>query len=187
MALPRILRTRRRIARRRVRRRVWLGGGLVLLLLLGAGGWWRLRHMEAGPAYTVAIGPSRFVVEVAADDVSRYRGLSGRARMADDAGMLFVYPAERPKDDMVFVMRRCLFDIDIAFINAQRKIVTIHTMKVEPPDTPEAYLVRYPATADAQFALEVRGGQFARRGIRVGDAAEFSPEIEKLIPSSARD
>ncbi|KKK82793.1 hypothetical protein LCGC14_2799850 [marine sediment metagenome] len=64
---------------------------------------------------TVTIRGHAWRVEVAATPERRYRGLAGRRRLADDAGMLFVF-AEPER--LEFCMRGCLIDLDIAFIDA---------------------------------------------------------------------
>lgn len=138
------------------------------------------------PEPAVRIGAATFTVELATTDAVRTPGLGMRTEIAADRGMLFVYPAARSPADLGFWMRRCLMDIDIAFISADRRVVTIHTMKAprqgtaafdEPAD-------RYHPTAASQFALEVRAGELARRGIKPGDAVEFSPEIVRAIGSA---
>ena len=111
----------------------------------------------------VRIGNWTWYVDIAATQEARYRGLAGRSQRADDVGMLFVYP--QPKI-LEFCMRGCAHPVDIAFIDRDLRIVKIHTMSVE---SDPAGRQLYGSGRPAQYALEVAGGLFIRRGIRVGD------------------
>src|SRR5690606_3450982 len=75
----------------------------------------------------VKIGDRTFNLELALDDASRYRGLSDRQSLPDDGGMLFVFPKPRP---LQFVMRDCLFPIDILFLDGGGRVVSMHEMKL---------------------------------------------------------
>ena len=173
----------RRKGRRRSR-----GGLIALAILLGVVmlGWLAYEMDWIGPgstptspAYRVIIGDDEFVVELALTPRSRFRGLSNRARLSPDQGMLFVFP--EPSDN-AFVMRECYWPIDVAFIDAQRRIITIHQMQVErDPKVPDEVLTRYPPDAPATYVLEVLGGELARRGIRVGDRVEFSAAVRDKL------
>lgn len=105
-------------------------------------------------------------IEVAADDASRRMGLMFREAMAEDAGMLFVFQAET---DGPFWMKDTLIPLSIAFIGADRRIVSIKDMQPRSTDLthPEA---RY------RYALEVNQGYFGRKDVKVGDAATWRGE-----------
>ena len=96
-----------------------------------------------------------FRLELAADPDSRYQGLSGRANIPDDQGMLFVFPHARKRQ---FVMRDCLVPIDIIFLDPAGRVLAMHEMQVEPKGTPESQLRRYGSRYPAQFAIELAGG-----------------------------
>ena len=105
-------------------------------------------------------------IEVAADDASRQRGLMFRESMAEDAGMLFVFQAET---DGPFWMQNTLIPLSIAFIGADRRILSIKDMQPRSTD------LTYP-DARYWYALEVNQGFFARNGITVGDSATWRGE-----------
>jgi uncharacterized membrane protein (UPF0127 family) len=166
-------------------------GGLIMILIacfaLALVGVWVIARImgqaetpSGNPPKTVAIGATVFTVDLAADDNARMPGLSRRTSLPADYGMLFMYPRPRSARRAEFWMKDCLMDLDIAFISADRRIVTIYTMKAE-PGTPDDKLRRYPPTSDMQFALEVAPGELARRGIKVGDPVTFSPAVEAAI------
>ena len=177
---------RSRWSRRARRRAGWIAAIVLVAAAAASAGAFKLDWFSRPPtqaAYTVAIGDDVFVVEVAADDRIRYRGLSGRRELPADRGMLFVYAVPRPARDMQFVMRDCWIDLDVAFISADRRIAATHTMTVEPPGTPRESLKRYgpePGTP-TQFVLELAGGELARRDIAVGDEVTFSDAVTRAI------
>lgn len=132
----------------------------------------------AGPLNVRAeIAGRRFDLELAADPVSRHRGLGGRSRVPEHTGMLFAFRSEAPR---TFVMRDCPIPIDVAFLDSEGRVVSVHTMPVEPPraphETPFAYEARLPgysSGAPARYAVEVAGGTFRELGLRPGDRVEF--------------
>lgn len=126
---------------------------------------------DSSPATsTVRIGASggesvEVEVEIADDTEEMARGLMGRTALAEDAGMLFVYPDER---ELSFWMKDTLIPLSIAFMDAEGRIVDIQDMRAL-DDTPPHYTSAEPA----RYALEVNKGFFDERGVEVGDRAEL--------------
>jgi uncharacterized protein len=104
-------------------------------------------------------------VEIADDTEEMARGLMGRTALAENAGMLFVYPDER---ELSFWMKDTLIPLSIAFMDAEGRIVDIQDMKAL-DDTPPHYTSAEPA----RYALEVNEGFFDERGVEVGDRAKL--------------
>ncbi len=117
------------------------------------------------PTEKLDLNGRAITVELALDRDSRLQGLSDRVSLDDDRGMLFVFAREQP---LAFVMRRCHFDIDIAFIDATGTVVATHQMVTEPPDRPEAQLTPYASDAPALMALELNAGGLERYGLTTG-------------------
>lgn len=111
----------------------------------------------------VIFDPDTVVAEVAATPEARERGLMYRDEVPDGTGMLFVFEREEIRS---FWMQNTYIDLDIAFIDAGFRIVDIQTMEAETTEF-------YEGAAPALYALEVRAGWFADRGIEVGDVAEI--------------
>lgn len=103
-------------------------------------------------------------VEVAATSNSRQRGLMWREKLADGAGMLFIFPDDEVQS---FWMRNTLIPLDMIFINAAGKVVGI--VENAAPKTLTARTVGVPG----RYVLEVPGGWSARVGIKAGSSAEF--------------
>ena len=118
---------------------------------------------------TVRIGASGGSVEVEvemADDMDEMqKGLMGRTALAEDAGMLFVYPEER---ELSFWMKDTLIPLSIAFMDAEGRIVDIQDMKALDDRPPH-----YTSAEPARYALEVNEGFFDERGVEVGDRARL--------------
>jgi uncharacterized membrane protein (UPF0127 family) len=82
-----------------------------------------------------------------------------RAKLAENAGMLFVFGQEQR---ISVWMKNTYIFLSIAFVDAEGRIVDIQDM--QPLDT------RLHVSAEpARYALEVNQGFFAERGIGVGD------------------
>ncbi|MDP6514509.1 MAG: DUF192 domain-containing protein [SAR202 cluster bacterium] len=118
---------------------------------------------------TVTIGGVAFNLDVAADDASLARGLSNRTLLAQDAGMLFVFPTE---ELVTFWMKDMLFDVDVLFINSSGSIIDIQTMQTESGVVDEQ-LTRYQSSGPALFALEINAGLAEQFGFQVGMQALF--------------
>lgn len=111
----------------------------------------------------VIFGADTVRAEVARTTDQRARGLMYREELPDGTGMLFVFEEMAPRS---FWMRNTYLPLDIAFLDAERRIVDIQQM--EPLD--ENFT---DSSAPAMFALEVPQGWFARKGIEAGAVAAF--------------
>ncbi len=109
----------------------------------------------------------RLVAEIARTPQERSFGLMERDRLAEEAGMLFVYTQRQPASSG-FWMYRTRIPLDIAFLGNDGEIRAIRSM---PPCESEqvARCPSYPAGVPFHAALEVNAGYFDARGIKVGD------------------
>jgi uncharacterized protein len=117
------------------------------------------------PTTTLTIGDHTITVEVASTPEQRATGLMNRFSLRPDQGMLFVF--ERA-EVQAFWMKNTYVPLSIAFIDASGRIVNIEDMA---PQTENSHWSRGPV----QFALEMRKGWFAERGVRVGDRVDGIP------------
>ncbi|MCC7146689.1 MAG: DUF192 domain-containing protein [Phycisphaeraceae bacterium] len=142
--------------------RLVLGLGLLLAALSACS-----RGGQAGEADTVSvpIGGQVYHLRLAMDPESRFKGLSDEPSLPADGGMLFVFPEPEAQ---IFVMRRCLFPIDLIFVSPTGRITTLHRMTVEPYETAENQLRRYPSRWAVQYAIELTGGQIDKLGLQEG-------------------
>ena len=121
---------------------------------------------RGGPEAVIdtARGRVRVTLEVAATDEARRRGLMYRSSLADDRGMLFVFPADA---DHAFWMKNTLIPLDMLFIAADGRVAGIHANAT--PLSTVAIAVGRPS----RYVLEVPGGYTRRRGIAPGDRVEL--------------
>ena len=89
----------------------------------------------------------------------------GRASLAKDSGMLFVYPDEGQRS---FWMKNTPLALSIAFISASGRIVHITDMR---PLDEEPVPSKYPA----MYALEMRKGWFEEHSVRAGQPVAGLP------------
>jgi hypothetical protein len=120
--------------------------------LLGCGN----DNEQSAPRAVVAVGGVSVTAEVADDEASRTRGLSGRDRLDPDAGMLFLLPGDSPS----FWMKGMRFPIDIVWIKGGR-VVDV-TAGVQPPAGTNEALATYSPRARGQLGL----GRAPRRRTR---------------------
>lgn len=118
----------------------------------------------------IEIGDKEYTVKVASTDEERTEGLSTTEKLPKDEGMLFTY--EEPEDWLIYTMRNTSIDLDIIFINEDKKVISVNTV--------EAFDIKPIVCKDfAKYVLEVN----ANSGISVGDELDDSEltEDEKEI------
>lgn len=120
---------------------------------------------------TVVLHGQRFDLELAVDQAARFQGLSDRTSIPINGGMLFVFAQQQPY--LQFVMRQCLVPIDVIYLDAGGRIVSMSRMQVEAYDTPEHELRRYSSVYPAQFAIELAGGTLDTLDLRQGQRIEL--------------
>ncbi|NWF88106.1 MAG: DUF192 domain-containing protein [Ignavibacteriaceae bacterium] len=103
-------------------------------------------------------------IEIADTDYERQLGLMKRVSMEERQGMLFIFPTENMQS---FWMRNTLISLDMIFINAKKKIVTIHKNTKILSDQ------SYPSTAPAKYVLEVNAGFTDKHKVNVGDVISW--------------
>lgn len=123
---------------------------------------------------TVTLKNHAFRVWLAVTAGQREEGLMWvpESEIADDQGMLFVFPDERY---LGFWMKNTITSLDVAFARYDGTIVAIHTMPILTLDT-------FPSYEPAMFALEVKAGTFDKLGVRVGDRLDIAEDVFKTGP-----
>ena len=120
-------------------------------------------NASAAATALVIFGSDTIRAEVANTSETRSQGLMYRDEVPDGTGMLFVFDREAERS---FWMQNTYVALDVAFIDANFRIVDIQQMEPESTDI-------HDGARPAMFALEVRQGWFAEKGIAVGDRCEF--------------
>jgi uncharacterized membrane protein (UPF0127 family) len=108
-----------------------------------------------------------FDAEIAVTAAERSQGLMDREVLAKDRGMLFVFPEEGLHR---FWMKNTRIELDIIFIAADRRVVSI-SRRAQPCRKDPCEL--YSPEGNAAYALEIAGGLAAAYGFAAGDIVEF--------------
>lgn len=116
-------------------------------------------------------------VEVAADPEARERGLMGRLELAEDCGMLFVYPEARRRQ---FWMKDCYIPLSAAFLDDGARVLRVVEMAPGAGVAPER-LPRFDSGGPARYVLEMGPGWFSRRGIVPGTVLDLEPALKGVV------
>jgi len=109
---------------------------------------------------TAAGGRHRFRVWIADTEPRQRQGLMFVRDLPADQGMLFVNRPPRPAS---FWMKNTYIPLDLLFVDARGKV--LHIFERATPLSLEPMGIEAPVRA----VFEIKGGESARRGIRVGD------------------
>lgn len=107
------------------------------------------------------------MLEMAITPESRARGLMHREHLPEDHGMLFVFPDTRP-GNAGFWMYNTLIPLDIAFLDADDRILRLLTMQPCGRQNPRQCRTYSPGMPYLS-ALETNAGYFAKHGLKAGD------------------
>lgn len=106
-----------------------------------------------------------YVLDVAATNGARAKGLSDRQSMSPNRGMLFIYPDDTRH---CFWMKDMHFPLDIIWIDPSKRVT-----HVEPGVPPNSYPQTFCPTAPAQYVIELNAGQAQLADIRPGQTLSF--------------
>ena len=141
---------------------------IVIVLLVIVAAYLSFRQSRFGHG-SVMIGDSLSIqVDVANNDKTREKGLSGRARLGPDDGMLFLFPSEARYG---FWMKGMRFPIDIVWIR-KGEIVDL-TTSVPPPAKGQTELPSYFPMGMVDAVLELPAGFAQAHGLRSGLVVKY--------------
>ncbi|MBI2065143.1 MAG: DUF192 domain-containing protein [Candidatus Yanofskybacteria bacterium] len=109
----------------------------------------------------LSINGTNIKVEIADEPNEQSQGLSGRESLANDSGMLFVFPQPIITG---FWMKDMKFSLDLIWIDERGKIIEI-TKNISPVTYPETFLPPSPI----KYVLEVNAGWSDKNNIKIGD------------------
>lgn len=154
-------------------------GAITILIILALAFVFGQKYLQTGGLFTpttkVTINNHAFSVAIAKSSKDKQVGLSSRASLGKDEGMIFSFGTP---DYYHFWMKNMKFPIDIIYIK-DRKIVTILDNVPVPttnPDNPETYQ----PTEAADTVLEIGAGVAKQYGIKVGDSVTIDAKNEDL-------
>lgn len=112
---------------------------------------------------TLMFGRDGLDVQTATTPEQLRKGLSGIRALPSNTGMLFVMPSVGPAH---FWMRDTHIPLDIAFLDENMRVLSIHTME------PETGAARH--DGPVKYAVETNAGWFRGKGVRPGDIVSKS-------------
>jgi uncharacterized membrane protein (UPF0127 family) len=112
-----------------------------------------------------AVLPDGFAVrtEIAADDATREQGLMFRDQMADDHGMIFIFPKAGLYP---FWMKNTLIPLDMIWIGAEGKVVDVEASV--PPCKADPCPSFGPGKTESLYVLETAAGVAAKHKVAPG-------------------
>ena len=111
-------------------------------------------------------------LEVAADPVSRTRGLGGRDGLAAGTAMALAFP--QPVTVAIW-MKDMRFDLDVVWVRGDRVVDLYEEMPAPEPGTPDKELPVYVGQAPADVVLELAGGTARALGLEPGARVRWRP------------
>ncbi len=116
----------------------------------------------------IKVANKTITVELADNDERRSFGLMFREKLAEDQGMLFIFPYEQR---LTFWMKDTLIPLSIGYYDKNKKLIDIQEMV---PAVLGAQSPRlYPSKEDAMYALEMSKGWFAKNNVKLGSTFSF--------------
>ncbi len=137
-------------------------------------GLWRDRVQKSATVQSIVLHERTLVLEIADTVSERTQGLSDRAYMRTDHGMLFVFPRAQVYP---FWMPRMQFDLDIIWLNGD-EVVDIQRLSAQRSASEEP--ARYTPKVAADRVLELVAGQASVYGLKIGDRV---PELQIGVAS----
>lgn len=112
--------------------------------------------------YPLRVKKHEIRAEVAGTEQDRLRGLMYRDKLAENSGMIFLYPRAEAS---AMWMKNTRIALSVAFIDSGGRILNIAEME---PYSEEAHA----SSGLASYALEMNRGWFRKQGIKAGDLVE---------------
>ena len=150
---------------------------LVILVLFGGIIFYQFSN-AAKPKSQLTIANHTFAVEVATSSAEQQKGLSGREKLPDDQGMLFVF---KKADKYPFWMEKMKFPLDIIYIKDNKIVSITHSAAIlkKGDNNPPIYLSDEPFTQ----AVEINSGLAKKYGFKKNDAVtiKFEDKLKKAL------
>lgn len=118
--------------------------------------------------FVAANGLHWYWVETATTEPMWERGLMGRASMASNQGMLFIFPDERV---VSFWMKDTLMPLDMIFLNAQKQVVSVLANTQPCLNQAAQTCPIFQADQPIKYVLELKAGETKEKQILAGAQA----------------
>lgn len=129
----------------------------------------RAAYQAIPSSFTIEIAGKTILITVADTEEERMRGLSGKERLHENEGMLFVFTSESRYG---FWMKDMRFPIDIIWLSVDGTIVDMHA-DLSPSTYPEIFRPREPV----RYVLELPAGFAELNSLETGDRIELERRV----------
>lgn len=148
----------------------WKRFFIPILFLAGAASYYFF--LQTGPGREITYAYVQFkdvavTAEIADTDTKRIQGLSGRPRLGETEGMLFIFDAPAVQQ---FWMKDMRFGLDVIWINEG----TIQGISAHVPPPSGGAIPRMGSDVPVQYVLEVPAGFAEKYRILAGDRVDIS-------------
>ncbi len=126
-----------------------------------------INNQESFKPKKICFQENCFFLEIADTTEERAQGLMFRQELADNKGMLFVFPKQGIYS---FWMKNTLISLDIIWINQEQKVIFIK--KDALPCKTDIYETINPEE-EAKYVLELKAGITQAIGLKIGDKFSF--------------
>lgn len=122
--------------------------------------------------HSVKIAGKIIKVDLALTSEAQERGLSGRKKLEEDEGMLFVFSH---MGQYPFWMKDMNFPLDIIWIapSENGNLNDLHVVYIKKNATPESYPNTFTPNQNAKYVLEVLSQFSEKNNLKEGDKVEF--------------
>lgn len=117
------------------------------------------------PTTSFKVAGQSISLEIASSSAAHEKGLGGRAHLAANKGMLFVF--DKPAATC-FWMKDMRFPLDIIWLNAAKQVTY-----VQPGVAPKTYPKTFCPKSPSSYVVELNAGQAQSLGISTGKTLSF--------------
>lgn len=128
-------------------------------------------NQSALPKSKVLIDNHTFSVEIATTSAQQQLGLSGRASLPKNQGMLFIFTTA---DRYPFWMKDMQFPLDMIYINNDKIVDVFQNVPIPKSTDTDTTLPRIIPNSPANQVLEINQGLVKQYGFKIGDAVKVT-------------
>jgi len=118
----------------------------------------------------IVIGTKEYKINLTQTEEDRKKGLAIFDSLPANEGMLFSFDQE---DYYVFWMKDMKFNIDIIFLDQDKKVLEVFESVKAEPGVQDMDLKTYSSKLKSQFIIELKEGETRKNGIKPGNAVLF--------------
>lgn len=118
----------------------------------------------------IVIGTKEYKINLTQTEEDRKKGLAIFDSLPANEGMLFSFDQE---DYYVFWMKDMKFNIDIIFLDQDKKVLEVFESVKAEPGVQDMDLKTYSSKLKSQFIIELKEGETRKNGIKPGDTVLF--------------